>query len=570
MGSRRTMLLAPVVAAAIVAAGAGARAQEPPEANCSTPRRAVETWLGNLGEGRERPELAVRCFDWRGAGLSGAERLTRARALVEVLDARGLYVEVDELPDAADADGAREVHLFEDELPDVYLVRDDDRWVVSAETIRKIPELHREAVPLDVDTFVETLPSWMRVRTFVGLAWWQILAAFVVVLAAFVVRQVVAWLVSSWGGRALSRWKLAASADLVAKAALPIGTIAMAGALYWALPLLRFGVRVNQLAHIGIRVLAAVSAVFVLYRVVDVIADLFAKRAQKTDTKLDDQLVPLVRRSLKTVVVLIGVIFVLQNLDVDVTSLLALGTVGTLAVSFAAKDVIANLFGSVSIFAERPFQVGDWVVIGDIEGVIDEVGMRSTRIRTFYDSMVTMPNSTITVTPVDNYGARRYRRCSTTLNLTYDTTPEQMEAFCDGLRAILTASPPVRKDYYEVHFASFGAHSLDVMLYFFFEVSSWTEELRARHLVFLEILRLAEDLGVAFAFPTQTLHVDSVAHPVPPTPRRVPQVADLERAVLAFAPGGASSRPDGPRVSPGFRAGASTVATRGHADDGEG
>lgn len=398
------------------------------------------------------------------------------------------------------------------------------------------------------------------------MAWWQLLGAIFAIALSFVLRAIVAWLVATWGARLLSRAGQAARTELVAKASTPIGSIAMAGLLWYALPLLRFGVQVNQVAHLAIRVLAAVSAVFVLYRVVDVVADLFAKKAERTDTKLDDQLVPLLRRSMKVIVVVVGVIFVLQNLDVDVTSLLAMGTVGTLAVSFAAKDIVANLFGSVSIFADRPFHVGDWVVIGDTEGVVEEVGMRSTRVRTFYNSLVTVPNSTITVTPVDNYGARKYRRCFVTLNLTYDTTPEQMQAFCDGIRAILRANPSVRKDYYEVHMSAFGASSLDVMVYFFFQVDTWSKELRERHNVFLEIMRLARALGVSFAFPTQTLHVDTLSEPTPHAIHRAPTDEDLEKAVVAFASGGNLARPAGPRITHGFFAGEST---RGSTSDAE-
>ncbi len=258
------------------------------------------------------------------------------------------------------------------------------------------------------------------------------------------------------------------------------------------------------------------------------------------------------RKTLKVFVVALGFIFVLQNMDVDVGSLIAGASLGGLAFTLAAKDTVANLFGSVSIFADRPFQVGDWVVIEGAEGIVEEVGMRSTRLRTFYGSLVTMPNSKIANATVDNYGMRVYRRTVATLDVTYDTTPEAMEAFCDGIRAILQANPKVRKDYYEVHFTAFAASSLQVMVYFFFKVSSWSEELRERHHVFLEILRLAKGINVEFAFPTQTLHVDSLAQATAPASRTPPSEASLREAVLAFGPGGSASRPAGPHITDGF------------------
>jgi MscS family membrane protein len=423
---------------------------------------------------------------------------------------------------------------------------------VSESSVRAIDAIYESERPFDIEEVVQSLPTWMRVQPLFGTAWWQIIGAVLALLLSIVVRQIVGWVASSYGTRLLDRVGFGASAGLVGKAALPVGTIAMAGVLWWSIRFLGFGAQTNQIAQAGIRVLAAVSMIIILYRVVDVIADLFARKAETTDTKLDDQLVPLVRRTVKVVVVAIGVIFVLQNLDVDVTSLLAMGTVGTLAVSFAAKDIIANLFGSVSIFTDRPFHVGDWVRIGDIEGVVEEVGMRTTRVRTFYNSLITFPNSLITTTAVDNYGARKYRRCTIDLSLTYDTTPEQIQAFCDGCRAILKANPAVRKDAYEVHFAAFGAASLDVMLYFFFEVDTWSAELRERHNVYLEFLRLAKALHVEFAFPTQTLHVATMAESAPKSAHDVLSDQELSQNVLAFAPGGKLSRPAGPRVTHGF------------------
>jgi MscS family membrane protein len=291
-----------------------------------------------------------------------------------------------------------------------------------------------------------------------------------------------------------------------------------------------------------------------------------ADRAAGTDTKLDDQLVPLVRKSLKILVVVGGALFVLQNMEVDVGSLLTGLGIGGLAFALAAKETLANFFGSIMIFVDRPFQIGDWVVVKGAEGIVEEVGFRSTRVRTFYNSVITVPNAHFTDAQIDNYGKRQYRRVFTTLNLTYDTTPEQMQAFCEGVRAIIRANEFTRKDYYEVHMSAFGAHSLDVMVYFFFRVPSWSDELRERHNVFLEIMRLAKSLGVQFAFPTQTLNVDYV-HALGQS-RNLPDVPDdraLADNVVAFGPKGKQSRPRGPTIVEG---GFSAIGAEGADEDG--
>ncbi|MHC4977332.1 MAG: mechanosensitive ion channel family protein, partial [Planctomycetota bacterium] len=190
--------------------------------------------------------------------------------------------------------------------------------------------------------------------------------------------------------------------------------------------------------------------------------------------------------------------------------------IGGLAVAFAAKDTIENFFGSVAVIMDHPFQVGDWVVVEGVEGIVEELGFRSTRIRTFYNSQVTIPNATLVRATVDNYGRRKYRRFKADLNITYDTPPETIEAFCEGLRELIRLHPYTRKDYHCVYFNNMGAHSLDILVYTFFEAPDWQTELRERQRFLLDVLRLAKQLGVEFAFPTQTLWVNPEDDNAPP------------------------------------------------------
>jgi len=316
---------------------------------------------------------------------------------------------------------------------------------------------------------------------------------------------------------------------------------------------LRLPARVDALLDFALHAIIVFSCVWAFYRLADVFCDLLALRAKQTDSKLDDQLVPLVRRILKVAVVIIGVLFILQNLNVDIGSLLAGLGIGGIAVAMAAKDTISNFFGSVVIFADKPFQVGDWVVIDGAEGVVEAVGFRSTQVRTFYDSLITVPNSKVADAKVDNYGARRYRRITATLGISYDSTPEQVQAFVEGIRAILRANQFSRKDYYEIHFSGFGAYSLEIMLYFFLECPNWNIELRERHNIYLEIMRLAKALNIRFAYPTQTLHHEFVA--VSGAARECPEIysdAKMGDIVNAFAPSGNLSRPHGPHIAGGW------------------
>jgi len=185
-----------------------------------------------------------------------------------------------------------------------------------------------------------------------------------------------------------------------------------------------------------------------------------------------------------------------------------------LAFALAAKDLLGNFFGSLTVLLDRPFHIGDWVIIGDVEGSVEQVGFRSTRIRTFYNSLITLPNALLTTTKIDNMGARRYRRMKTMLGLTYDTPPEKIDAFCEGIRSLIQLHPYMRKDYYQVYFNQYSAASLDILVYVFWETPDWNTELRERHRFLLDVLRLAKQLDVEFAYPTQTLYLKQDAEPV--------------------------------------------------------
>jgi MscS family membrane protein len=399
-----------------------------------------------------------------------------------------------------------------------------------------------------------------------GIALWQMIGVLLLIFLSLAVRRVVVYLIASQArrlvGQALPRLDSA-----LEKSARPLSGLVMACIFHVGFPLLGFPPRLEIVAALAVRVLAVASGVWLFYRLSEVLSELMADKAAKTETKLDDQLVPLIRRTLKAFVVVIGSIFILQNLHVDVASLLAGLGLGGLAFALAAKDTVANFFGAITIFIDRPFQIGDWVIIGKFEGTVEDVGFRTTRVRTFYNSLVTIPNATLTGTPVDNMGVRIYRRIKTVLNLTYSTTPDQVQAFVEGIRAIIQAHPHTRKDYYEIHFCGFGAHSLDILVYCFVKTPTWSDELRAKHELYLSILRLAHDLGVEFAFPTQTLHVDSFPEK---TPRHTGQDKireELADAIVAYGPNGKLSLPRGAPLTHGYHAGSTP---KGSAADGPG
>lgn len=548
------MLRAPTALLLVALLSPVAVAAQPAGPPCATPRRAVDGLLYWQQPEHTDLEKAAACLDVSRApaGVSATER---ARQIKEILDARGLYVHLEEIPDDpayADAAGGGRVALYPKRLPQLELRKAGDRWLWSADTVAAVPALYRETFSVDLGGLERHLPRWAR-GDVLGVQVWKLGGLLLLILLGLVVRLVTMLFVASQARRIMTRLGAKWGEEILARVDNPIGTLAATGVGALLLPGLHLPVRVAQVGLLALQVLAAFSVVWMAYRLVDVVTGWLQQKAEQTDTKLDDQLVPLVRTALKIFIVALGVIFILQNLDVDVGSLLAGLGLGGLAFALAARDTVANLFGAVTIFLDRPFQIGDWVVMAGVEGVIERVGFRSTRVRTFYNSLVAVPNSKVADAVIDNYGERLYRRTVTSLGVTYDTDPDQLQAFVEGIRAIIRANPYTRKDYYEVHFNDFGDNGLKVMVYFFFKVASWSEELRERHRIFLEILRLAKDLNVDFAFPTRTLHLETFPEMGTMPSREAPE--DLAAVVDAYGPGGVRAHPEGPRITGGWFAG---------------
>lgn len=245
-------------------------------------------------------------------------------------------------------------------------------------------------------------------------------------------------------------------------------------------------------------------------RLTNNLTNIWLERASETAGTFDDQLVPVVRTLAKLAVFIVGLLLIIQNLGGEVGSVLAGLGIGGAAIALASKDTIANLFGSIVIFVDRPFQVGDWVEIGEQEGTVEAVGLRVTRIRTFANSLITVPNSTLTTTAINNWSRMRKRRIKLTLGVTYATTPAQLQAGVAAIRGVLEADRRISQDFMLVNFTNFGPSSLDIFIYAFTLTTRWDEYMQVREELLLEFMRQFEHLGLSFAFPSQSLYVESL------------------------------------------------------------
>lgn len=259
-----------------------------------------------------------------------------------------------------------------------------------------------------------------------------------------------------------------------------------------------------------VSVLVAVIVTYVLYQLVELLDFWIRRFTSKAQMTLNDMMVPLVRKTLRTVIVLLGLVQIAQQLsDKPITSILAGLGVGGLAVALAAQDTIKNFFGSLVIFADHPFQLGDRVAVSGIDGTVEDVGMRSTRIRTLDGHLVTVPNGELANQMIRNVTRRPYIKRVANLTITYDTPPEKVEQAI----AIIQEELDQRSEKMypgnpsRVFFNEFNAASLNILMIYWYAPPDYWEFMAFDQALNLTILRRFNEEGIEFAFPTQTLYL---------------------------------------------------------------
>ena len=355
--------------------------------------------------------------------------------------------------------------------------------------------------------FKEKMPEWTGDRLIV-LKNGQWLALLFIIFLALVAQKISRHYIFMISVSILKRHKLLYDETKQRSRSLTYGLMALSAVWIVSINMIELDIQILLLLRRVGYILFTVATVLSAHNFVDNITLYFAKKAKESENTFDDILVPLINKTLKTFVIAVGIIFIGDSLTLDMKGILAGLGIGGFAFALAAKDSISNIFGSLTVLLDRPFVIGDWVVIdGKIEGTVEEVGLRTTRIRTFYDSLISLPNGKLVHAHIDNYGRRKYRRYSTKIGIQYDTPPEKVEAFCEGIRHLIINHKSTRKDYFHVYLNGLGESSLEILLYVFWQVPDWSSELNEKHRLLVDVLRLGEKLGVEFAFPTQTLHM---------------------------------------------------------------
>lgn len=349
-----------------------------------------------------------------------------------------------------------------------------------------------------------------------GIAMWQYVLAFVLLLLTLFARRIAALSLNRFVLPSVKRAGAVYTSQIIGALVKPLTAIVGLIGLYMASKILLLpspGAPRNPSATIFIdqsfQVAIAVVIIWALMRLVNVFTAFLTERAKENDLPIDVPIIPLVQKSLKTFIGVIGGLLVIQQMGYPIASLLGGLGIGGLAVALAAQDTIANVFGSVIVFTDKPFKVGDWVKIGDVDGFVETIGFRSTRIRTWPKALVTLPNKTIANSQIENWSAMTSRQVSFTLLISYEATPDKIEELVRNIDELLANHPGVNQDFFVVSFRGFAENGLEVFIYYFTRSTAWKEHLQVRQEINVEIMRLLDKLGLSVALPSRRIYFSS-------------------------------------------------------------
>jgi MscS family membrane protein len=349
---------------------------------------------------------------------------------------------------------------------------------------------------------------WANVTDFFDTTAGYFVAAFIVIVLAWVARFIFIFIVERYLTKLTSRTQTDVDDILIKKIKAPIGNIIFFIGMYFAIMFLRLPrdpYDWHKLSYNIIDTFIVLMVLWALLRIIELICYLLTESWKRHAITQYDQALPFLRDLTKILVVIGAVIAAVIAWDKDPTALLAGLGIGGLAIGFAAKDTISNIFGSVTIFADKPFDVGDWVIIDKNEGIVEEVGFRTTRVRTFDKTLITIPNSIIANTAVENFSKRPRRRVVQKLGVLYETPIEKIQTAVESIRKILIDHGNVEQEPLLVYFDEFGDSALIIFLYYFTTTANWGEYLEIKQDVNLKIMKLFEDMSIEFAYPTRTL-----------------------------------------------------------------
>src|SRR5690625_1589064 len=222
--------------------------------------------------------------------------------------------------------------------------------------------------------------------------------------------------------------------------------------------------------------------------------------------QVDQILIPFISRGIRVVIVAIGISIIAEIFNYNISGFVAGLGLGGLAVALAAQEVLANLFGGFVIITEKPFTIGDWILTPSVEGTVEDISFRSTKVRTFAQALVTVPNATLANEAITNWSEMGKRQITFNLHLTYDTPKESIERVVQSIRDLLKNHPEIHQETIFVSVDEYQEDGLAILLYFFTTTTDWGKYLEIREEINLAMLEIIEQEGAQIAIPSRKLY----------------------------------------------------------------
>jgi MscS family membrane protein len=335
---------------------------------------------------------------------------------------------------------------------------------------------------------------------------WKYVFSLIYIFLAFYVSKLLDYLTRVWLKKLAARTQTTFDDLLLELLNGPVKIVAFIIFLRIGLDVFEWPELVQKVLAKGFTVIVAISLTYMVLKFIDLIMSYWRQRvAAKEDDAFNKQLFPIIRKSLKVFIIAIAALVTLDNIGVNITTAIASLSIGGLAVGLAAQDTLANLFGGISIFLDKPFRIGDRVQVDSVDGPVESIGLRSTRVRNLDGHLITIPNKTMGNATITNISARPNIKTVMNIGVTYDTPVEKVKRALKIIEEVYKDHP--KSFNCIISFNKFESSSLNILVVHWWNSTDFVEYLGGIQEMNLSLKERFDAEGISFAFPTQTLYV---------------------------------------------------------------
>jgi len=464
----------------------------------ATPYNTILSHLVFLSDSLYNPELSAKTIHFTGADTARAIEL--AIKLKQIF--LGAEFQVFDINDISkdtnfvDTLSGKHIYYPNPELKELYLEKVGDKWLYSTVTSKLIASVHKDMYSDDAEEIFSLSDRFIALAgnksdAVLGIALWQwymllffVIVGFIILGINFIIKKLI------YRYYTKNRYK-----HQIAGIIKMLSMIIYLHIVKEYIPAIQFGVEYSHILYKTVKILIIYKSGILSFHIINTVKLYFTKEDKKKSVQ---GIVIFVTLILKTIAVIVIVLMSIQALGYSLVNVLAGLSIGGFAIALGAQDTIKNFFGSILIFSDHPFKVGDYIKHQNISGTVEEVGLRTTKIRTPHNSVVTIPNSKLSDSDIDNLGRRQYRRFKTYFVIDYKTPTEKIDELVNRIEKAIQENPDTRKDFYIVKMDDFSDVGIKILLYVFFLVDNLKDEARCKHTIIKDVLNIAQDLDIKF------------------------------------------------------------------------